>query len=108
MGLAIASDIGITMQTLSLAVLLHARRMVSLASVDVRELGRCVIAGLGGGGAVWLALWLAVRALALHGQLMDASELLVGIALWLVVTGWLLETLGSALPRVALKRLRLA
>jgi putative peptidoglycan lipid II flippase len=34
MGLAIASDIGIALQTVSLAVLLHSRRMVSLASLD--------------------------------------------------------------------------
>ena len=32
MGLAIASDIGIAMQTLTIAVLLHKRRMVSLAT----------------------------------------------------------------------------
>jgi hypothetical protein len=37
-----ASDIGIAIQTLSLAVLLHQRRMVSLASLDYRELGRCL------------------------------------------------------------------
>jgi putative peptidoglycan lipid II flippase len=33
-GLAMASDIGIALQTVSLAILLHQRRMVSLAGVD--------------------------------------------------------------------------
>ena len=40
MGLAFASDIGIAMQTLAIAGLLHQRHMVSLASLDYRELGR--------------------------------------------------------------------
>ncbi len=107
MGLAIASDIGITMQTVSLAALLHARRMVSLASLDARELGRCVVAGVCGGGAVWLALWLATHAITMRGRLMDAGELAVGATLWLLVTGRMLDALGSALPRVALERLGL-
>ena len=44
MGLAIASDIGIALQTLTIAVLLHQRHMVSLASLDYAELGRCLLA----------------------------------------------------------------
>ena len=39
-GLAIASDVGIALQTLLIALLLHQRRMVSLASLDYRELAR--------------------------------------------------------------------
>ena len=54
-GLAIASDIGIALQTLSLAVLLHQRRMVSLASLDYRELGRCLTTSIAAGAAVWAA-----------------------------------------------------
>ena len=56
MGLAIASDIGIALQTVTIAVLLHQRRMVSLASLDYAELGRCLLAALAGGAAVWAAL----------------------------------------------------
>ncbi len=44
MGLAIASDIGIALQTVTIARLLHQRRMVSLASLDYAELGRCLLA----------------------------------------------------------------
>ena len=50
MGLAFASDIGIAMQTLTIAGLLHQRHMVSLASLDYRELGRCLAAALTGRG----------------------------------------------------------
>jgi putative peptidoglycan lipid II flippase len=57
MGLAIASDFGIALQTGTIAVLLHQRRMVSLASLDYAELGRCLLAALVSGSGVWLALW---------------------------------------------------
>jgi len=43
-GLAIASDIGILMQTVTLAILLHRRRTVSLRGLDCPELLRCVVA----------------------------------------------------------------
>ena len=66
MGLAIASDIGIALQTVSLALLLHGRRMVSLASLDFKEMGRCLLAGLASGGAVW-AVFTELRPLAPSG-----------------------------------------
>ena len=37
------------MQTLTIALLLHQRHMVSLASLDYGELGRCLAAALTGG-----------------------------------------------------------
>jgi hypothetical protein len=46
MGLAIASDLGIALQTVTIAVLLHQRRMVSLASLDYAEMGRCLLAAV--------------------------------------------------------------
>ena len=49
MGLAIASDIGIAMQTLTIAVLLHQRRMVSLASLDYAGAGPLPGCGAGSG-----------------------------------------------------------
>jgi putative peptidoglycan lipid II flippase len=104
-GLAMASDIGIALQTLSLAVLLHKRRMVSLAGLDYRELARCLAAGAVSGAAVWTAIFGVGRWLPGHTRWMDAAELLLGSALWLVIAGWLLDRLGSALPRTALKRL---
>ena len=59
MGLAFASDIGIALQTLTIALLLHQRHMVSLASLDYAELGRCLLASVASGAAVWVVFsWL--------------------------------------------------
>ncbi len=106
-GLAIASDIGIALQTLSLAFLLHQRRMVSLAGLDYRELGRCLTAGLVSATAVWLAVAGLGRFVPTHTRWMDAAILVTGSALWLLITGFVLQSLGSALPSVAGKRLGL-
>jgi putative peptidoglycan lipid II flippase len=106
-GLAIASDIGIAVQTLTLAVLLHRKRMVSLASLDYRELGRCFVAGLASGALVWVATLGVTRLVPGHSRWMDFAELLGGSVVWLVMTGWLLDRLGSALPRTAMKRVGL-
>jgi hypothetical protein len=35
----------------------------------------------------------------------DLAVLVAGSALWLLITRWVLEKSGSALPRVAMKRL---
>jgi putative peptidoglycan lipid II flippase len=112
MGLAIASDIGIAVQTLALALLLHQRRMVSLASLDYAELGRCLAAAAAGGAAVWAVLVYgggAVAArLSLTGRWIDLAILLCGTALWIVIARTVLEKTGSALPRVVLRRLKLS
>jgi putative peptidoglycan lipid II flippase len=104
-GLAIASDIGITLQTLALALLLHQRRIVSLASIDYRELGRCLAAGAVSGAAVWAAISGVSHLLPVQTRWLDAGELLVGSALWMALAGWLLDRMGSALPRATMKRL---
>ena len=46
MGLAIASDIGILVQTAALAILLHRKRLVSLAHLEFAELVRALLAAL--------------------------------------------------------------
>ena len=115
MGLAMASNIGIALQTVTVAVLLHRRRMVSLASLDFAEMGRCLLAGLAGGAAVWAVFsWLFSRVAPLLGaQLLrqtrsiDFFILLGGTVLWVAVAAWVLERSGSALPRVMRKRLGL-
>ena len=115
MGLAVASDIGITLQTLVLAFLLHQRRMVSLASLDYRELGRCLLAAVASGAAVWAVFtWALGKAadtlgwnLAGGNRLAEAGILIAGTVLWLALAHGVLEKTGSALPRVAKKRLRL-
>ena len=115
MGLAIASDIGIALQTGTIAVLLHQRRMVSLASLDFAEMGRCLLAALASGACVWMVIWGMGGLLGHLGRLhlpaetrwTDLGQLLAGTAVWVVAAKWVLEKTGSALPRVTMKRLGL-
>jgi putative peptidoglycan lipid II flippase len=111
MGLAVASNLGITLQTVTIALMLHQKHMVSLASLDYAELGRCLLAGLISGSVVGGAVWGLGRThlpLPFHqGRAMDAAILVVGSLLWMIVTKWTLEKSGSALPRVAMQRLHL-
>jgi putative peptidoglycan lipid II flippase len=102
------------MQTLTIAVLLHKRRMVSLASLDFTEMGRCLLAAIAGGAAAGLLAWglgnlfrhLPGIALLHHTRYWtDAAILIAGIALWTAMAAWVLEKAGSALPKVAMRRL---
>lgn len=113
MGLAVASDAGIAMQACTIAYLLHKRRMVSLASLDYMEMGRCLAAGIAGGLVVWIGIW-ALRVLLAHLpgspmtrhlQLYDLAIVVAGSVVWLAAAKWVLEKTGSALPRVAMKKL---
>ncbi len=115
MGLAVASDLGIALQTATIAFLLHRKRMVSLASLDYAELGRCLVAALTSGAVVWVVIWGLGARLASSGRShlpaqirwTDLGELAAGTLVWVVVAGFVLEKTGSALPRVTLKRLGL-
>jgi putative peptidoglycan lipid II flippase len=117
MGLAFASDIGIALQTLTIALLLHRRHMVSLASLDYAELGRSLLAAIASGIAVWAIfswlggivrqVWVAQYGAIENGRLSDLVILLLGTALWLAVTDWVLAKTGSELPRVVRQRLGL-
>jgi putative peptidoglycan lipid II flippase len=110
-GLALASDAGIGLQAISLAVLLHQRRMVSLASLDYLEMGRCLLAAVVSGAGVGVLFWwlggLAHRAMPGQTRWIDLAVLVAGTALWLALVKWVLEKAGSALPRVTMKRLGL-
>jgi putative peptidoglycan lipid II flippase len=114
-GLALASDAGIALQASTLAILLHRRHMVSLASLDYAELGRCLLAALASGAVVWFFIWGVGRLpghllgahLSLRIQWTDLALLVAGSALWVTIAKWVLEKTGSALPRVMMKRLGL-
>jgi putative peptidoglycan lipid II flippase len=115
MGLAIASDIGIAIQTVTIAVMLHQKKMVSLASLDYAELGRCAGAALVSGAAVWAiftgllgVFWRMLgRDLAATSRWVDFAILVLGTGLWVGIAKWVLEKSGSMLPHIAMKRLRL-
>ncbi len=115
-GLALASDAGIGLQTLALALLLHQRRMVSLAGLDYTEMGRCLLAAVAGGFATWTIFFgvggMLVRLGGTHlpaqSRLTDLAILVAGLALWAAITVWTLEKAGSVLPGVLKKRIGLA
>ena len=105
-----ASDIGIAMQTLAIAGLLHHRKMVSLASLDYGEIGRSIGASVAGGAVTWVVFsWLLPNAhLSLHARMYNLAVLILGGLMWAGVSLWVLRLAGSALPRVLMRRLRLA
>jgi putative peptidoglycan lipid II flippase len=115
MGLAVASDIGIALQAGAVAVLLHKRHMVSLASLEFAEMGRCLLAALASGVGTGVVIWGLGKVLGMlvHSHTVaqvrwtDLVMVVAGSAVWLVVAKWVLERSGSALPRVAAKRLGL-
>jgi putative peptidoglycan lipid II flippase len=108
-GLALASDAGIALQAVSLAVLLDRRRMVSLVSLDYAEMGRCLVAALASGAGVGVVFWwlggVLHRAMPGQPRWIDLAVLVAGTALWLAMVKWVLEKTGSALPRETMKRL---
>jgi hypothetical protein len=53
----------------------------------------------------WWLGGLAHKAMPGHVQWINLAVLVAGTALWLLVAKWVLEITGSALPRVAMKRL---
>jgi putative peptidoglycan lipid II flippase len=115
-GLAVASDVGLLLQAIAQAVLLHQRRMVSLASLDYEEMGRCLLTAIVSGGLVWALFgWSWKRAVNALGWQLHAQNrgvelviLLAGTLLWLAAADAILRQTGSALPRVIRKRLKLA
>ena len=100
-GLAIASDLGITAHTLSLAVLLHRYRLVSLATLEWSELARAVLAALASYVGIKLGLtWLPAGS----GHLWNAFLLGAGSLLWLGICTAVLLGLQSKLPQQVLRR----
>ena len=101
-GLAIASDIGILLQTAVLAILLHWRRMVPLGGLEFGEIARALLAGLAS-----LAMLLALRhAVHTTSRLWELGLLIVALAIWLGVSAAVLRLTGSALPNQLLSRFR--
>ena len=101
---------------MTLALLLHKRRMVSLASLDYVEMGRCLLAVARqrrGGLVARLGLraspfticpanWLLIT----RARSTRHSDRWLAV-IWTLIAKWILEKTGSALPRVAMRRLRL-
>jgi putative peptidoglycan lipid II flippase len=102
-GLAIASDIGILLQTGTLAILLSRRNLVPLGGLEYAELARAFLAAAISAGAL-IAL---VRVLPPAGLFRnDALTLAIGTLLWIAISYATLHFTGSALPAQLIARFR--
>jgi len=99
-GLAIASDIGILMHTLSLAILLHRRRTVSLFGINYPELLRSAIAGV----TSYAALVTLRHFSFTTSRLYEMDLLLIAGLLWIGVSALMLKLTGSTLASQLLSR----
>jgi putative peptidoglycan lipid II flippase len=100
-GLAIASDVSMTAYTLSLALLLHKKRLVSIAHLEFGELARSAAAALLAYAAAYGLLRLLPHA-ATHTA--DIVNILAGSAAWAVAGFAMLKLTGSKLPQQLLRR----
>jgi putative peptidoglycan lipid II flippase len=102
-GLAIASDIGILVQTASLAILLHRKRLVSLAHLEFAELGRALLAALVAYAATAAAAHF-LPPVSTHAK--DCLTIALASFAWLAATALTLLATGSKLPAQILRRRR--
>jgi len=102
-GLALASDLGITAQTLALALLLHMRGLVRVRELEFAELARAFVASSVAGAVVVLLLRTLPHILGFRGDLL---QLVMGSIVWFALCWGLLAVTGSALPQQLLTRLR--
>ena len=100
-GLAIASDAGILTYTLTLAVLLHRRKLVRICGLEGGELARSFLAAvISFAGAYACVHLLPIR----HGHLGDVALIAVTSVVWASVCWGILHLTGSTLPRQLLAR----
>jgi putative peptidoglycan lipid II flippase len=94
-GLAMASDIGILIQTVTLAVLLDRRGMVSFRGLEFAELARSVLAA-----AVGFAALMGMRRVLppSTSRLVELGVLVLAAVVWVGVSAVVLKLCGSALP----------
>jgi putative peptidoglycan lipid II flippase len=100
-GLMWASNFGITLQVSVLAILLHRKRLVSLAELEWGELGRALLASV----IAWLVLMGFLRIMpAMHGRLGNLITLATASVVWVGVVYGMLRVTGSRLPQEVLRR----
>jgi len=97
-GLALASDLGILAQTAALAILLHKRRLVSLACLDFPELAKAAAAALISYTGAHLLLNRLPASLQPTSHLHDLITLTAGGLLWAALALATLTLLRSSLP----------
>jgi len=92
----VASDVGMAISTVTLAVLLHRCRLVHIQGLEYGELGRALVAALLGYGAV---VWLLPTLHLARGHRGDFVAIGVGTLVWAAVCGGVLVGTGSRLVR---------
>ena len=100
-GLAVASDVGIAVQTVTLAVLLHRKRLVSLLHLEFGELAKALLAAVFAGWATWTA---ARKMPLVETHTGDALVIAGGTLAWAVTAVVVLLLLRSKLPGQVLRR----
>lgn len=100
-GLAVASDIGIVAQTAVLAVLLHKKRLVSLAHLEFGEMGRAALAAVVSFASAAVVVHFMPPVTTHKG---DVLMIAVGSAAWALTAGLTLVATGSKLPAQVLRR----
>jgi putative peptidoglycan lipid II flippase len=104
-GLAIASDIGIFIQTATLAYLLHRKRLVSLSHLEYAEIARSFAAALLAFAAGYSVAHALVHTFPnLHAHKADILIVAAGSTAWLLATFAVLLALRSKLPAQILRR----
>ena len=100
-GLALASDLGILIQTATLAILLHRKRLVSLAHIEYPELARSLLASV----IAYLAAYALTHALPhTPGHKADLITITAGTTAWASAALILLLITRSKLPNQILRR----
>ncbi len=100
-GLAIASDIGIMVQTAALAILLHRKRLVSFAHLEYAELSRAFVAALVAYAATAAAAHF-LPPVSTHPR--DLVTIAAASIAWAIAAAFVLLVTGSKLPRQILRR----
>jgi putative peptidoglycan lipid II flippase len=101
-GLAWASNLAILVHTVTLAILAHRRKLVSLRGLDLPEIGRSTLAAVIAVAGVLFVLHLLPH----HNRsyVADLSALAIGGLLWLALSLVTLRLTGSTLPQQLLGR----
>jgi len=100
-GLAMASDLGILVQTLVLAILLHRKRLATFADLEFRELGRALLAAVVAFAAT-AGVTRFLPGVSTHTR--DVVTIAVASAVWAGVAFAVLVATGSKLPNRILRR----
>ncbi|WP_348641287.1 murein biosynthesis integral membrane protein MurJ [Granulicella aggregans] len=100
-GLAIASDIGMAISVVTLAILLHRYRLVHIQGLEYAELGKALLASL----LSYAGVAACLRALNLsRGHRADFIAIAIGTIVWAVISGATLLATRAKLPAQLLRR----